>query len=52
MTAGVLDRIKQVLQSLYLVSAPDHPATGGNTGDAEWPPEDAETAQSPEEDDR
>jgi hypothetical protein len=43
MASGIVDRLKQALQSVYVVSAPDHPATGGNTGDQKWPPEDEET---------
>jgi hypothetical protein len=50
MSSGIIERFKKILRSTYLASAPDHPATGGNTGDAEWPPEDAETEQSSEED--
>jgi hypothetical protein len=36
MPDGRLERLKQALQSVFLTQIPDHPANGGNTGDAEW----------------
>jgi hypothetical protein len=47
MASGIVDRLKRALQSLALVSVPDHPASGGNTGDAEWPRDEEAT---PDED--
>lgn len=48
MSSGIVERLRRALRSSYLVSVPDHPATGGNTGDTEWPP--ADTDQSDEDD--
>lgn len=41
---GIVERLKRILRGSFLAHIPDHPAHGGNTGDAEWTPEDAKAA--------
>lgn len=52
MSDGRLDRLKQALQNAFLTQIPDHPANGGNTGEAEWPADDQEEGEDAENDER
>jgi hypothetical protein len=52
MSDGRLERLKQALQSAFLTQIPDHPANGGNTGDAEWAADTDEESDRTEDDNR
>jgi len=41
---GLYSRLKDALRGAFYTHVPDHPAHGGNTGDTEWSPADAENA--------